>query len=148
MSQTTKVKQKIALLSFCLSCAVSFVATGVVIGLFFPKEEEQDGQLVSAPLVVKPNLLDFQEVGEGEHEGVVHLVNRSNRRIALIFAKSSCFCSVLELPGNLIAPGKTMTVKCTLSTIGRSSGSVGGVTLVSPMMKQPRQCMLLSNSRR
>lgn len=129
MLPTTKFKQKITLFLFCLSCAVSFVATGVVISLFF-KKEEQDGKLVSVSLVVEPNLLDFQEVDAGEHEGIVYLVNQSNRKIAPLFTKSSCSCSVLELPKDLIAPGEKVVVKCTLSTVDRS-GPVGGVILVA-----------------
>jgi hypothetical protein len=80
-------------------------------------------------LVVEPNRLDFQGIGEGEgekHEGIVHLVNQSDRTIALLFAESSCTCSVAELPSGSILPGEKLPMKCTLSTAGRISDRAGG----------------------
>lgn len=128
MFQARKFKQLIALFSFFVSCFLFVVAGAAAIGVF--SFEKQDVPPVPPPLIVEPNLLDFQEVDEGEHEGIVHFVNQSDRNICFLFAKSSCSCGVLELPGTPIAPGEKRPVKCALSTIGRT-GHAGGVILIA-----------------
>jgi hypothetical protein len=130
MSRATSFKQNVVLFLFILSLVVSFAAIGAVIGLFWSEEREQENQPVLEPallpLIVEPNRIDFNEVDEGQHEGIVHLVNQSDRTISLLFAKSSCRCSVAELPGDTILPGEKLAMKCSLSTAGRISERVGG----------------------
>ena len=132
MSETSQFKQNIVLLLILLSFVVSFAAA-VAAMVFFWSERQQDNQAVSQrallPLIVEPNRLDFQGIGKGEgetHEGVVHLVNQSDRPITFLFVDSSCRCSVIELPGDTILPDEKLPVKCTLSTADRISNRAGG----------------------
>jgi hypothetical protein len=131
MSNTNRFKQNIILFSSLFSFVVFFVATVAVVVLFW-HEEVQDNSSASQPvppLIVEPNRLDFQGIGKGteeKHEGIVHLVNQSDRTIALLFTESSCTCSVAELPGSTILPGEKLPMKCTLSTVGRISNRAGG----------------------
>ena len=132
MSETNKFKQNVALISICLACVASFAVVGAIVGLFWIEEEQEsqpDSPTVLLPLVVEPNRIDFQGKGEGEgetHEGVVYLTNQSDRTIALLFADSTCRCSVAELPGDTILSGEKLPMKCTLSTAGRISDRAGG----------------------
>ena len=128
MSETNKFKQNIVLFSFFLSFVVSFAATVAVIGLVWSEKQDNPSisQSVLPPLTVEPNRLDFQGMSEEKHEGIVHLMNQSDRKIALLFTKSSCTCSVAELPGNTILPGEKLPMKCTLSTAGGISDRAGG----------------------
>ena len=130
MSETTKFKQRIVLLVCFLSFAVSLIAAGAVaISLFSSKDAPEVAPLI-VPLIAEPSVLDFQDVDEGEHEGIVELVNQTNQTINLLFAQSSCTCGVAELPGNTILPGEKIPVKCTLSTVGRK-GTAGGEIFIA-----------------
>jgi hypothetical protein len=80
--------------------------------------------------LVEPNMLDFQDVGEGIFEGTVYLVNRSDRKINLLFAKSSCSCTLAQLPVHVIHPQERIPLNCTLNTFGRK-GKIGGVVLIA-----------------
>ena len=131
MSNTSKFKQRIILLVCFLSFTVSFVATlAVTITLLSPEEEVPEVSQFIIPLIAEPNLIDFQEVDAGTHEGIVYLVNQTDRAINLLFVRSSCTCGVAELPGNTILPGERMPMRCTLFTTGRT-GVVGGEIFVA-----------------
>jgi len=114
-----------------LSLVVFFATTAAVVGLFWTEDQDNqhDSQPVLLPLIAEPNRIDFWGKGEGEeekHEGIVHLVNQSKRKIALLFVESSCRCSLAELPGDTVLPGEKLPMKCTLSTAGRISDRAGG----------------------
>ena len=111
MSQTNKSKQNIILLACLLSFTVCFVAAGVLTIALFAPAEEQESTAALPPLVAEPDRIDFQAVEEGEHEGIAHLVNQSDREIVLLFASSSCSCSMVELPSNTILPGEKLPHK-------------------------------------
>jgi len=130
MSETTKFKQRIILISCFLSFTVSFVAVGAVAVLLFSSKETPEVPQFVVPLIAEPNLLDFQDVDAGDHEGIVYLVNQSKQKINLLFVRSSCTCGVVELPGKTILPSEKMPVKCTLSTAGRT-GTVGGEIFIA-----------------
>ena len=135
MTKTNKFKQNVALISFGLACFMVFAAIGATVALY-RFEEEQESQpveqtVVVYPLIAEPDRLDFGEVDEGTHEGVVYLTNPTDRTITLLFADSSCRCGVAKLPGNMILPGEKMPVKCTLSTAGRISSLVGGEIVIA-----------------
>ena len=132
MSETNKSKQNIILLSILLSFVVSFAAAIAAVCLFWT-EEHQDSPPVSqpalVPLIVEPNRIDFQGIGKGEgetHEGIVQLINQSDRTITFLFVDSICRCSVIELPSDTILPGEKLPVKCTLSTADRKFNRAGG----------------------
>ena len=69
MCVTKKLKQFVALSSFIIAIALFFVAGTAAI--FIIMRGEQGDRRVLLPLVVKPSLIDFQEVDEGEHERIL-----------------------------------------------------------------------------
>ena len=90
MTETNKIKQNIALVSFCLACFLSFAAVGALIGLhLFDKEpvEQHVETVLVQPLIAEPERLDFGEVDEGTYEGIVHLVNQTDRPITTSFCR-------------------------------------------------------------
>jgi len=127
MNKSIQFKRNIVLVLLVCSLTVFCVAAMTAVGLFVTEEKAPPAALPL--LVVEPNRIDFQGKGEGQdekHESTVQLINQSDRTINLLFAESSCRCSVAELPADTILPGEKLLMRCTLSTAGRISDRAGG----------------------
>ncbi|MDR1382893.1 MAG: hypothetical protein LBJ67_03455 [Planctomycetaceae bacterium] len=122
-------KQTLRLFFLCL--AVFFVSFTLLAFSYYFEEKNNKRQSVSY-LVVEPKILDFHDVNvnAGICEGIVHLVNRSNKKIHLLFTESTCFCSSAQLPVTELQPKGKISLNCSLKTTNKN-GLAGGIILVA-----------------
>lgn len=132
MTPSSKDRPLFALASFVLF-AVLFLFLSVAAILSFSSSvppSELPNPHERPPLYVEPDVVDFQEVEEGVHEKTVDLVNSSDQKIVLLFARNSCSCGVARIPADSISPQERLPLLCTLTTTGRE-GIVGGSVMIA-----------------
>ncbi|MDR1959821.1 MAG: hypothetical protein LBQ54_12390 [Planctomycetaceae bacterium] len=114
---------------FFVFFTISVVSLILLASSYYFEEKTNEHQPVSC-LVVEPKILDFHEVKEEICEGVVHLINKSDKKINLLFTESTCSCSSAQLPVTELQPNEKISLNCTLKTTGKK-GLTGGIILVA-----------------
>ncbi len=129
METVSKTKSRFALFSFLLF-SLLFLAMSVMAVRSFSSSNRHDPPERQRALYIDPDTVDFHEVEEGVHEKTVDLVNASDQKIVLLFAWSTCSCSLAKIPAESISPRERLPLLCTLTTMGRN-GAVGGTVVIA-----------------
>lgn len=122
-------QKKQTLRLFLLCFAIFFVSFLLLAFCYYFEEKNHQHSSVSY-LVAEPNILDFHDVNEEICEGFVHLINKSNKKINLLFTESTCSCSSAQLSVTELQPNEKISLNCSLKTMGKK-GLAGGIILVA-----------------